>query len=190
MSQSRVLVLVGSLRAGSVNRQVAETAAAVAPEGVELTIYEGLGDLPFYNEDVDVPGAMIPGADELRAAAAESDALLLVTPEYNGTIPAVLKNGIDWLSRPYGTGAVKDKPVAVISASPSPNAAKWAHDDTRKALGIAGGNVLDVELSIGGTIQKFGDQHPRENAEVAQQVAGVVAALVEASEASEALANA
>ncbi|MBM4469400.1 FMN reductase, partial [Rhodococcus hoagii] len=82
---------------------------------------------------------------------------------------------------PYGAGAVKDKPVAVISASPSPNAAKWAHDDARKALGIAGGNVLAAELSIGGTIQKFGELHPRENAEVAQQVGGVVAALVEAS---------
>lgn len=181
MSDTRVLVLVGSLRAGSVNRQVAEAAAAVAPEGVELTIFEGLGALPFYNEDIDVPGATIAGVDELRAAAVQADALLLVTPEYNGTVPAVLKNAIDWLSRPYGIGAVKDKPVAVISASPSPNAAKWAHDDARKALGIAGGNVLDAELSIGGTIQKFGDLHPRENAEVAQQVGAVVAALVEAS---------
>ncbi|PTR31783.1 NAD(P)H-dependent FMN reductase [Rhodococcus sp. OK519] len=183
MSETRVLALVGSLRAGSVNRQVAETAAAVAPEGVELTIFEGLGDLPFYNEDVDVPGATIAGVDELRAAAAQADAVLLVTPEYNGTVPAVLKNAIDWLSRPYGAGAVKDKPVAVISASPSPNAAKWAHDDARKALGVAGGNVLAAELSIGGTIQKFGELHPRENAEVAQQVGAVVAALVDASKA-------
>ncbi|CAM3231055.1 NAD(P)H-dependent oxidoreductase [Prescottella defluvii] len=181
MSQTRVLTLVGSLRAGSVNRQVAETAAAVAPEGVELSIYEGLGELPFYNEDVDLPGATIAGVDELRAAAAAADAVLLVTPEYNGTVPAVLKNAIDWLSRPYGAGAVSNKPVAVISASPSPNAAKWAHDDARKALGIAGGKVLEAELSIGGTIQKFGELHPRENAEVAQQVAGVVAALVDAS---------
>ncbi|QBJ95207.1 NAD(P)H-dependent oxidoreductase [Rhodococcus sp. ABRD24] len=181
MSQSRVLVLVGSLRAGSVNRKLAETAVAVSPEGVEITIFEGLGKLPFYNEDVDVPGASIAGVDGFRAAAAESDAILLVTPEYNGTIPAVLKNAIDWLSRPYGAGAVKDKPVAVISASPSHNAAKWAHDDARRALRIAGGNVLEVELSIGGTIQKFGELHPRENAEVAQQVAGVVAALAGAS---------
>ncbi|WP_305092075.1 NAD(P)H-dependent oxidoreductase [Prescottella sp. R16] len=182
MSQTRVLSLVGSLRAGSVNRQVAETAAAVAPEGVEVAIFEGLGDLPFYNEDIDVPGATIAGVDELRAAAAQADALLLVTPEYNGTVPAVLKNAIDWISRPYGAGAVKDKPVAVISASPSPNAAKWAHDDARKALGIAGGNVVDAELSIGATIQKFGDAHPRDNAEVAGQIGDLLTALVAATQ--------
>ncbi len=135
MSQTNVLVLVGSLRAGSVNRQLAETAVSAAPEGATLTVFEGLADVPpFYNEDIDVEGASIPPAvDALRAAASDADAFLLVTPpEYNGTIPAVLKNAIDWISRPYGVGAVKDKAVAVISASPSGNGAKWAHEDTTK----------------------------------------------------------
>ncbi|MFC9787854.1 NAD(P)H-dependent oxidoreductase [Rhodococcus sp. NPDC127528] len=181
MSQTRVLALVGSLRAGSVNRQLAETAARTAPEGVEVTVYEGLAEVPFYNEDIDVEGT-IASVDALRAAAAGADALLLVTPEYNGTIPAVLKNAIDWISRPYGVGAVKDKPVAVISASPSGNAAKWAHEDTRKAVGVAGGRVLeDVSLSIGATFEKFGEGHPSDNAEVAGQVAAVVAGLVSAT---------
>lgn len=181
MSQTRVLALVGSLRAASVNRQLAETAAKVAPEGAEVTIYEGLGDVPFYNEDLDAAGAPA-AALALRAAAAEADALLLVTPEYNGTIPAVLKNAIDWISRPYGTGAVKDKPVAVISASPSPNAAAWAHEDTRKAVKIAGGSVLeDVSISIGATHEKFGDKHPSESVEVAAQVAAVVSGLAAAA---------
>ncbi|MFD9662172.1 NAD(P)H-dependent oxidoreductase [Rhodococcus sp. NPDC059968] len=181
MSQTNVLVLVGSLRAASVNRQLAETAIAVAPEGAEVTVFDGLGDVPFYNEDIDVAGS-IPAVEALREAAGRADALLLLTPEYNGTIPAVLKNAIDWISRPYGTGAVQDKPVAVISASPSGNGAQWAHEDTRKAVRIAGGKVLeDVTLAIGGTIDKFGDRHPRENAEVAQQVADVVASLVDAT---------
>ncbi|MFD4294540.1 NADPH-dependent FMN reductase [Rhodococcus sp. NPDC058505] len=181
MSQTRVLVLVGSLRAGSVNRQLAETAVSGAPAGAEVTIYEGLGELPFYNEDID--GDAAPAAAQaLRSAAGEADALLLVTPEYNGTIPAVLKNAIDWISRPFGAGAVKDKPVAVISASPSPNAAVWAHEDTRKAVRIAGGTVVeDVSISIGGTFDKFGDKHPSENAEVAADVAAVVAGLVAAA---------
>jgi NAD(P)H-dependent FMN reductase len=181
MSQTRVLALVGSLRAASVNRQLAETAAHVAPEGTDVVIYEGLGEVPFYNEDLDnesVPASVTA----LRTAANEADALLLVTPEYNGTIPAVLKNAIDWISRPYGAGAVKSKPVAVVSASPSGNAAQWAHEDTRKAVRIAGGEVLeDVSISIGGTIDKFGDKHPKENAEVAAQVGGVVAGLVAAA---------
>jgi NAD(P)H-dependent FMN reductase len=181
---TRVLALVGSLRSGSVNRQLAETAAHVAPEGADVTIFEGLADVPFYNEDIDIADAQPASVQALRRAAGEADALLLVTPEYNGTIPAVLKNAIDWLSRPYGTGAAAGKPVAVISASPSANGAKWAHDDTRKAVRIAGAKVLeDVTLSLGGTAQKFGERHPRENAEVAAQVGDVVRRLVEQAQA-------
>lgn len=182
MSQSNVLVLVGSLRAGSVNRQLAETAVSAAPEGAALTIFEGLADVPFYNEDLDVEGASIPAVDALRVAAGNADAFLLVTPEYNGTIPAVLKNAIDWISRPYGAGAVSGKPVAVISASPSGNGAKWANDDTVKAVGIAGGNVLsDSALAVASTFDKFGTSHARENAEVVAQVSKVVADLVDAT---------
>lgn len=182
MSDAHVLVLVGSLRAESMTRRVAETAAAVAPDGADVVIYDGLADIPFYNEDIDVEGSVPAAASALRDAAGAATALLLVTPEYNGTIPAVLKNAIDWLSRPYGAGAMVDKPVVVIGASPSGNGAKWAHDDTRKAVGIAGGMVLeDVQLTIGGTADKFGDAHPRENAEVAGQVESVMAELVKAS---------
>lgn len=183
MSEAHVLVLVGSLRADSVNKQIAETAVTVAPEGASVVLYDGLAEVPFYNEDIDVEGSVPAAAQALREAAQGASAFLLVTPEYNGTIPAVLKNAIDWLSRPYGTGAFVGKPAAVISASPSGNGAKWAHDDTRKAVGIAGGSVLEnVELSIGGTIDKFGSAHPRENSEVAAQVSAVVGALVKKSQ--------
>lgn len=183
MSDAHVLVLVGSLRADSVNKQIADTAASLTPEGSSAVVYDGLADVPFYNEDIDVDGKVPSSALELRAAAEKATAFLLVTPEYNGTIPAVLKNAIDWLSRPYGDGAVSKKPVAVISASPSGNGAKWAHDDARKAVGIAGGKVLeDVELTIGGTIDKFGTAHPRENAEVSAEIGAVVAELVKASD--------
>ncbi|NLE81898.1 MAG: NAD(P)H-dependent oxidoreductase [Rhodococcus sp.] len=178
MSTTKVLALVGSLRAGSVNRQLAETAETVAPEHTTVTVFDGLADVPFYNEDLDTVDNSIPAVTALREAAADADAFLLVTPEYNGTIPAVLKNAIDWISRPYGAGAIKDKPVAVVSASPSGNGAQWAHEDTRKAARIAGGKVLeDVTLAIGKTIDKFGDAHPRDNAEVAGQIAKVVESL-------------
>src|SRR5689334_4323868 len=89
MADVKVLVLVGSLRAASVNRQLAELAVETAPEGVSVTPFEGLGELPFYNEDIDnenVPGSVVA----LRKAAAEADAALVVTPEYNGSIPGVL----------------------------------------------------------------------------------------------------
>lgn len=183
MSQAHVLILVGSLRADSVNKQIADTAAALTPEGSTAVVYSALAEVPFYNEDIDIKGKVPAAALDLRAAAEKATAFLLVTPEYNGTIPAVLKNAIDWLSRPYGAGAVSSKPVAVISASPSGNGAKWAHDDARKAVGIAGGKVLDdVELTIGGTIDKFGSAHPRENVEVSADISNVVAELVKASD--------
>jgi NAD(P)H-dependent FMN reductase len=147
MTDTRVLVLVGSLRTDSLNRRIAETLKSQAPEGVTVDIAEGLGDVPFYNEDLD--GADVPAAAaRLRAAVAEADRVLVVTPEYNGTMPAVLNNAIDWLSRPYGAGALVGKPFAVVGATPTPYGGKWAHQDTRRSAGIAGAVVLEhIEVS-------------------------------------------
>jgi NAD(P)H-dependent FMN reductase len=179
MSQTRILTLVGSLRAASINRRLAEAAAQTAPEGVDITIYEGLADIPFYNEDLDVPGAVPAAAQALRDAIAASDGLLLVTPEYNGTLSAVLKNAIDWASRPYGVGALKDRSVAVVSGSMSPNAGQWAHGDAVKALGVAGAKVVEsAHLHFGGFGQRFGEAHPREDAEALTQLAATVRELV------------
>lgn len=182
MSQTRILALVGSLRAASVNRQLAETAVRTAPEGVEVVIYDGLADIPFYNEDTDVPDAVPATAEALRQAVAAADGLLLVTPEYNGTLPGVLKNAVDWLSRPYGAGAIKAKPVAVVSASISQNAAKWAHGDTVKAVGIAGGTVVEAAHLHFATIgERFAATHPSEDAEARQEIAAALRALVDAA---------
>ncbi|MEV3853832.1 NAD(P)H-dependent oxidoreductase [Streptomyces sp. NPDC050095] len=174
----RILALVGSLRAGSHNRQLAEAAAKHAPEGAEIELYEGLADVPFYNEDIDVEGSVPAAAARLRAAAASADAFLLFSPEYNGTIPAVLKNAIDWLSRPYGAGAFTGKPVAVVGTAYGQFGGVWAQDEARKAVGIAGGTVLeDVKLSIPGSVERFATTHPADDAEVAAQVTEVVARL-------------
>jgi NAD(P)H-dependent FMN reductase len=179
MSQTRILVLVGSLRAASINRQLAEAAARTAPEGVTVSIYEGLGDIPFYNEDIDVAGGVPAAATALRTAVAAADGLLLFVPEYNGTLPAVLKNAIDWASRPYGQSPVKDKPAAVVSASASPNAAKWAHGDTVKSLSVAGASIVeDAHLHFGTIGQRFAEATPAEDAEALAQLAGAVRALV------------
>src|SRR5690242_9758091 len=129
MADINVLVLLGSLRAESVNRQLAELAAETAPDGVNLQLFDRLGELPFYNEDIDNDAVAEP-VKALRSAAAESDAALIVTPEYNASIPGVLKNAIDWLSRPYGAGAITDKPLAVIGAAGGQYGGVWAHDET------------------------------------------------------------
>lgn len=168
MAGIKVLTLVGSLRAASINRQLAELAAESAPDGISVTIYQGLGELPFYNEDIDTENVPASVA-ALRAAAADADATLVITPEYNGSIPGVLKNAIDWLSRPWGNGALKDKPLAVIGAALGQFGGEWAHDETRKSFGIAGPRVVEsIKLSLPTTT--LNGKHPRESAEVTEAV--------------------
>lgn len=146
--QLRILVLVGSLRTASINRQIAHLAVANAPDRVRLEIFDRIGELPHYNEDIDTDSPAVPVA-ALRDAAAAADGLLAVTPEYNGGIPGVLKNTIDWLSRPYGNSPLKGKPAAVIGASLGQYGGTWAHQDARKALGIAGLRVIeDIVMSV------------------------------------------
>jgi NAD(P)H-dependent FMN reductase len=139
---TRVLVLLGSLRADSLNRRIAEMLRDRAPEGVSVTIAEGLGAIPVYNEEID--GETAPAAaTRLREQVAAADRVLAVTPEYNGTMPAVLNNALDWLSRPFGTGAIQGKPFAAIGATPTPYGGKWSHDDARRSAGVAGARVLE-----------------------------------------------
>ncbi|QWT24618.1 NAD(P)H-dependent oxidoreductase [Subtercola sp. PAMC28395] len=186
MTDTSILVLVGSLRAGSTNRQLAEAAIGVAPEGVTLTIFEGLAELPFYNEDIDVEGSVPAAATTYRAAVAAADAVLVVTPEHNGTIPAVLKNAIDWASRPYGSSPISGKPVAAIGSAFGQFGGVWAHDEARKSFGIAGATVLEeIKLSVPGSMVRFAEIHPKDDAEVSAQLAAVVRDVVAAvSEAS------
>ncbi|MGO9381895.1 MAG: NAD(P)H-dependent oxidoreductase [Mycobacterium sp.] len=180
-SDIKILALVGSLRAASINRKIAELAAAVSPDGVTVTIFEGLGELPFYNEEID------PAVDDdvqlvpapvaaLRAAAADADAALVVTPEYNGSIPAVMKNAIDWLSRPFGNGSLKGKPLAVVGGSFGQYGGVWAHDETRKSFGIAGARVVEsIKLSV--PFKTLEGKAPAEDAELSANVRDVVGKL-------------
>lgn len=183
MPAIKVLALVGSLRAASVNRQIAELAADVAPDGVTVTVYqglgEGLGELPFYNEDLDSaqdPDAVPAAVAVLRHAAADADAALVVTPEYNGSIPGVLKNAIDWLSRPFGHSALKNKPLAVIGGSLGRYGGVWAHDETRKSFGLAGLRVVEaIKLSV--PLRSLDGKQPREHPELVEHVRDVVGKL-------------
>jgi NAD(P)H-dependent FMN reductase len=144
---TRVVVLLGSLRADSYNRRIAERLQAEAPAGVTVAIAPRLAELPFYNEELDA--ADVPDrVRELRELVAAADRVLAITPEYNGTMPAVLNNAIDWLSRPYGAGALQGKPFAVIGATPTQYGGKWSHEDARRSATIAGAEVVpDLVLS-------------------------------------------
>jgi NAD(P)H-dependent FMN reductase len=175
MSDTKVLVLLGSLRAASINRQLAELAVETAPDGVSLQLFDRLGELPFYNEDID-NDEVGEAVAALRAVAADADAALVVTPEYNGSIPGVLKNAIDWLSRPFGDSALRGKPAAVIGGSFGQYGGVWAHDETRKSFGIAGPRIVeDLKLSV--PFKSLDGKHPRENAEVAANLRDIVGKL-------------
>jgi len=180
MTDTRVVVLVGSLRADSLNRRIAEHLRADAPAGVVVEIAENLAELPFYNEDLD-NGTDVPAvALALREQVAAADRVLAVTPEYNGTMPAVLNNAIDWLSRPYGVGAIKGKPFGVVGATPTPYGGKWAHQDAARSAGIAGAVVVeDVTVS-----QSALEGDILANPEVLARLAAAVQTLVDYDEAA------
>jgi NAD(P)H-dependent FMN reductase len=177
---TRILALVGSLRSDSDNLHLAEAAVKLAPSGVTVEIFDSLGDVAFYNEDFDRPGA-VTEADRLRAEVQSADALLLVTPEYNGTMSAALKNAIDWISRPFGAGAISGKPVAVIGTSHGQYGGVWAHDDARKAARIAGAHVLDdLKLSVPAAHTRFAGLHPVDDEEIAVTMPEILTSLASA----------
>src|SRR4051794_19373810 len=144
----RILGLSGSLRASSYNTQLLRAASGLLPAGVELELFDGLKAVPPYDEDDDVDPAP-PAVARFREAIAGADALLFATPEYNSSIPGVLKNAIDWASRPIATNPLRNKPIAVIGASTGMFGAVWAQAELRKVLGAAGARVTEVELAVG-----------------------------------------
>jgi chromate reductase, NAD(P)H dehydrogenase (quinone) len=151
----RILAVSGSLRAGSYNTELLRAAADAAPEGIEVELWEGIGDLPIYDQDLeeDVPGSVC----RLREEWAAADALLFATPEYNGSVPGGLKNAVDWASRPKGEAALLNKTVAVVGASTGQFGALWAQQDLRRILGIAGARVVGSELPVSRAQNGFGE---------------------------------
>ena len=143
----RVLGISGSLRRESHNTRLLRGARQqLAPMGAELELFERLGEIPPYNEDDEhrVP----PAVAALKAAVAHADAVLIATPEYNGSIPGQLKNALDWVSRPPSQTPLRGKPAAVLGASTSLFGAVWAQAELRKVLSTIGARVVDRELPI------------------------------------------
>jgi len=145
----RVLGISGSLRRDSHNTKLLRAAGElVEAEGAEFEVFEGLKAIPPYDEDDDV-GDGPEAVARLRAAIAGADVVLFATPEYNASIPGVLKNAVDWASRPLATSSLRNKPVAVIGASMGMFGAVWAQAELRKVLSTAGARVAEVELAVG-----------------------------------------
>ncbi len=172
---TRILGIAGSLRGASYNRALLRAAAELAPSGVEITTFDALSGLPFYDGDVEAAGEPA-SVHDLRAAIESADALLLVTPEYNDGTSAVLKNAIDWASRPPQR-ALKGKLAAVMGASTTPSAARGGIESVVRAMRRAGSEVLDEQVGIPLASGVFDADLRLTDDLVRAEVAGLVATL-------------
>lgn len=151
-----ILGISGSLRRASYNRGTLRAAQQLAPQGTQIEIFE-LDEIPLYNQDLEphTPADVSLLKSRVRAA----DAILFVTPEYNYSVPGVLKNAIDWASRPYGDSAWEGKPVAVMGASAGTTGTARAQYHLRQTFVFLNMHPLNKpEVLIGNARQRFDDQ--------------------------------
>jgi chromate reductase len=147
--------IAGSLRAASYNRALLRVAQEVAPEDMEIRIFERIAELPHYNEDVEKQGDPEP-VQALKRAIGEADALLIATPEYNQGVPGVLKNAIDWASRPARRSVLAKKPTAIFGASPASTGSARAQSQLRQDLVFSDVPVLvQPEILVYRAQEKF-----------------------------------
>jgi chromate reductase len=180
----RILAISGSLRRDSHNTALLRAAAEMLPAGVELTIHDGLREIPPYDDDeLHAPSASVV---RLREEIAGADGVLISTPEYNSSIPGQLKNALDWMSRPLAESPLRGKPAAVIGASTGMFGAVWAQAEARKVLKAIGARVLETELPVHTADEQFDADGKLTDAEIEQQLVAVIEELADAIEAREA----
>jgi chromate reductase len=174
----RVLGISGSLRRDSYNtallRHVGELLEA---EGAQFEIYDGLRDIPPFDEDEEPFPA--EAVSRLRQAIENADAVFFATPEYNSSIPGVLKNALDWVSRPFATNAMRNKPVAVVGASAGMFGAVWAQAELRKVLSTMGARVAEGgEVAVGHAEGRFDEAGTLTDLNLADDVREVALMLI------------
>lgn len=173
----KILGLAGSLRKGSYNRAALRVAKQETPEEAELEIFE-LHDIPPFNQDLesDMPTAV----KSLKEKAKAADAILFVTPEYNYSVSGVLKNAIDWGSRPYGNNSWEGKPVAIMSASPGLLGGARAQYHLRQSFVFLNMFPLNQpEVVIANAAQKFDEQGNLTDEETRKRIRQLVEALID-----------
>jgi chromate reductase len=171
----RVLGISGSLRRDSHNTRALLLAGRLLPPGAALELYEDLKAIPPYDADDDVEPAPAAVA-RLREAIDRADAILIATPEYNGSLSGVLKNALDWASRPVGESVLRNKPVAVMGATTGMFGAVWAQAEARKVLSTIGARVIDREVPVPRAQYAF-DSDSRLAPELEAEIGGVLVEL-------------
>jgi chromate reductase len=173
----KVLAISGSLRRDSYNTKLLRAAEELLPPDVDFVLYQGVKEVPPYDEEDDVqPAPMAVAA--LRSAVREADAVLFSTPEYNSSIPGSLKNAIDWVSRPFATNPLRNKPVAVVGASTGAFGAVWAQAELRKVLAAVGARVVDGEVAVGHAPTRFDENGRLEDDSLQEQLQETLDALL------------
>lgn len=173
----KILGIAGSLRADSYNRKLLDAAGDLIGGNVVLEVWDRLKAVPPYDQDDDVDPAPA-GVADLRDAIAGADGILFSTPEYNSSVPGVLKNAIDWASRPLAKNVLRNKPVAVVGASAGAFGAVWSQAELRKVLGATGARVVDGEVALGHARERFDEQGRLVDDILVEQLRDVVEALV------------
>lgn len=156
MDELRILAISGSLRAASLNTALLRAAVKHAPAGMSVTIYDELGEVPHYNGDLDDSARLPRAVRNLRDAVANADGLLIAMPEYNYSVPGVLKNALDWASRPVGDSSLQQKDIAIVGASPGNFGTARGQLALRQVLVATHSRVLQrPELLVFGAHQRF-----------------------------------
>jgi chromate reductase, NAD(P)H dehydrogenase (quinone) len=171
-----LLGISGSLRRDSFNTRLLARAGSHAPIGTRFETFDRLGELPHFSQDLEdnAPSSVTA----LRAAINSADMILVASPEYNSAMPGVLKNALDWSSRPAGRSALADKPAAVLGASPGRFGAVRAQAEVRKVLSAIGADVLDIEFPLARAHEAFDSEGRLRNGDLDAALAEFVAALV------------
>jgi NAD(P)H-dependent FMN reductase len=178
----KILLVSGSLRAGSTNTALLRTAELIAGEGVEAAFFDSLSELPHFNPDDDVEGMPLdPAVNDLRARLAASDAALFSTPEYAGALPGSFKNLLDWT---VGGGETYGMPVGWINTAgvAAPSGGSLAHDSLRTVLAYTGAEIVEeacARIPVGRTT--IGTDGTIADAEIRAGLKQVLEALVKAA---------
>jgi chromate reductase len=173
----QVLGVCGSLRLDSFNRRLLAAAAKAMPDTVVFELFDKMAELPPYNEDTEARRTPL-AVMALRRAIAGAHTVVIATPEYNASVPGVLKNAVDWASRPYPGNPLREKPVLVIGASITDFGAALAQADLRRILKAIGAHVLEDELLVRQAHEAFSADGELKDPQLRSKLASMVDTLV------------
>jgi chromate reductase len=168
-----VLGICGSLRRNSYNRRLLDAAAKELPDAYGFRVFDEMADIPPYNEDIEAHQTPAP-VQAFRRAISDASGILIATPEYNASVPGLLKNAIDWASRPYPDHALRGKPVVVVGASPSAFGATLAQAELRRVLKAMGAQVVEGGVSVPQAHEAFGADGRLTDPQLRRQLASMV----------------